>query len=107
MIKYRLGSNYRALNMRAVEICLQPSELSQQMGAMRVWLDEHRVESSSFRCHDNEYCMVLSLEFKVARDAEEFAKRFEGRISPLATNRDGASTGQILDTGLSPPELVR
>jgi hypothetical protein len=94
--------------MRAVEIRLQPSELSEQMGAMRIWLDEQRVESSSFKCHDNEYCVLLSLEFKVARHAEEFARRFNGRISgPLDCDHDGAPTGQILETGLSPPELVR
>ena len=85
--------------MRAVEIRLQPSELSQQMGAMRIWLDEHRFESSSFRCRDNEYCVVLSLEFKIAHEAEEFAERFEGRISapspPIATaRRQGRSSKQ-------------
>lgn len=65
--------------MYAVEIPLRSGELSSQMSAMRMWLDEKRVESSKFTCQDSGCGMRVCIEFKVARDAEEFAKRFSGK----------------------------
>ena len=56
--------------MHVVEIRLRPSELSMQMGAMRIWLDEHRFEPSSFACSEGSSGVVVSLEFKNGRQAE-------------------------------------
>jgi len=46
------------------------------MAAMRLWLDEQRVESSKFICRDTECGMLVCIEFEIAREAERFAERF-------------------------------
>jgi hypothetical protein len=65
--------------MYAVEIPLRSSEFSSQMAAMRMWLDEQRVEASKFTCRSGEGEMFVCIEFNIARDAEEFAERFSRR----------------------------
>ena len=60
----------------AVEIPLRSGELSSQMAAMRMWLDEQRVESSKFTCREGKWGMLVCIEFKIAREAKEFAERF-------------------------------
>jgi hypothetical protein len=93
--------------MHVVEIRLRPSELSMQMGAMRIWLDEHRFEPSSFACGEGTSEVVVSLEFKIGHQAEEFAKRFGGRADgPLAAGPEEEAAGEILETGLSPSGVV-
>lgn len=62
--------------MYNVEIALSSGELSSQMAAMRMWLDEQRVESSKFTCRDSEGGIIVCIEFKIAREAERFAERF-------------------------------
>ena len=62
--------------MYAVAIPLQSNQLSGQMAAMRIWLDEQRVESSKFTCRDTDCGMLVCIEFKIAREAERFAERF-------------------------------
>jgi hypothetical protein len=64
--------------MSAVELCLSPSDLAREMGAMRVWLDQHRFEPSSFSCRDFDDAVLVLLEFKVAHQARAFAERFGG-----------------------------
>ena len=93
--------------MRAVEICLAPSELPKQMGAMRIWLDQHRFEPSRFACRDSEYGVLVCLEFRIARQADEFAVRFGGRAEgPLAGEPEDDAIGEILETDLSPYGVV-
>jgi len=65
--------------MSAVELCLNPSDLPREMGAMRVWLDQHRFEPSAFSCRDVDDGVLVSLEFKIAHQAVAFAERFGGR----------------------------
>jgi hypothetical protein len=60
----------------AVEIALRSSELSSQMAAMRMWLDEQGIESSNFSCRNSDRGMLIRIEFGIAREAEEFAERF-------------------------------
>jgi hypothetical protein len=93
--------------MRAVAIRLPPRELSTRMGAMRIWLDEHRFEPSSFACRDSEYGVLVCLEFKIARQAEEFAERFGGREDePLDAQLEDEAIGKILETDLLPSGVV-
>jgi len=100
-------SNNRASNMRAVEIRLPPRELSTQMAAMRIWLDEHRFEPSSFACRDSEYGVLVCVEFKIARQAEEFAERFGGCAGGrLAAQLENAAIGEILGADLLPSGVV-
>ena len=65
--------------MSAVELRLSPSDLPREMGAMRVWLDQHRFELSGFSCRDVDDGLLVSLEFKIAHQAVAFAERFGGR----------------------------
>ena len=67
--------------MRTVEISLRPSELSEQMAAMRVWLDERRFEPSCFSCYDSGLGVLVRIDFKIVREAEAFAERFGGQVN--------------------------
>ena len=71
--------------MYLVDIRMQPGDLPQQMSAMRIWLDDHRFEPSTFSCRDTDLGMLVSVEFKISREAAAFAERFDGR----ATGRFG------------------
>ena len=59
---------------------LKSSELSTQMAAMRVWLDERRFEPSSFSCHDSGAGVLVRIEFKAPAEAAAFAQHFSGKI---------------------------
>jgi hypothetical protein len=75
------GRNNRALRMYGVDIRVPPGDLSRQMSAMRIWLDEHRFEPSVFSCRDTDRGMLVCVEFKVPREAEAFAEHFDGRAN--------------------------
>ena len=87
--------------MSAVELRLSQTDLPREMGAMRVWLDQHRFESSSFSCRDVDDGVLVSLEFKIAHQAIAFAERFGGRADsaselPSATLDAGVSSSGII-----------
>ena len=87
--------------MSAVELRLNPSDLPREMGAMRVWLDQHRFEPSAFSCRDVDDGVLVSLEFKIANQAHAFAQRFGGRADaasalPPATLDAGVSSSGII-----------
>jgi hypothetical protein len=67
--------------MYLVDIRMEPGDLSRQMSAMRIWLDERRFEPSTFSCRDTDCGMLVSVEFKVPREAEAFAEHFDGRTN--------------------------
>ena len=87
--------------MSAVELRLSPSDLPREMGAMRVWLDQHRFELSGFSCRDVDDGVVVSLEFKIAHQAVAFAEGFGGRAD--AASELPAAT---LDAGVSSTGVV-
>ncbi|HZS84601.1 MAG TPA: hypothetical protein VFA50_17130 [Stellaceae bacterium] len=47
---------------------------------MRVWLDQHRCEPSRFLYDLENGEAVIRLDFKITREADAFAARFDGRI---------------------------
>ena len=67
--------------MYTVDIRVQQGDLSRQMSAMRIWLDEHRFEPSTFSCHDTDDGTIVCIEFKVPREAEAFAEQFDGQAN--------------------------
>jgi hypothetical protein len=67
--------------MHTVEILLNRIDLPDQMGAMRVWLDERRYETRVFNCHQDNGGIVLTVVFDVPEEAEAFANRFAGRFA--------------------------
>lgn len=87
--------------MSAVELRLNPSDLPREMGAMRVWLDQHRFEPSAFSCRDVDEGVLVSLEFKIAHQAVAFAERFGGRADAISeptpfTLGAGVSTAGVI-----------
>jgi hypothetical protein len=67
--------------MYLVDIRMQPGDLSRQMSAMRIWLDEHRFEPSTFSCRDADSGVLVSVEFKISHEAAAFAARFDGQAN--------------------------
>jgi hypothetical protein len=86
--------------MYGVDINVQSGDLSRQMSAMRIWLDERRFEPSTFSCRDTDRGVLVCVEFKVPREAEAFAEHFDGR----ANGRSGADLGE--ESALSPLGVV-
>jgi len=87
--------------MNAVEIRLNQKELPNQMGAMRVWLDEQGYESSGFSCSDGDDGIQVRLLFKAASQAQAFAERFGGR-----TTAERQLVGVSLTPDLSPSGII-
>ena len=67
--------------MHVVGIRVKPSELSTQMATMRSWLDEHRIDLSTFACRHTEDDMLVRAEFRLAHHAAAFAECFGGRLT--------------------------
>jgi len=65
--------------MHVVGIRVKPNDLSKQMATMRLWLDEYRIDLSTFACRHTEDGMLVDAEFRVAHHATAFAERFGGR----------------------------
>jgi hypothetical protein len=86
--------------MSAVELRLSPSDLPREMGAMRMWLDQHRFEPSGFSCRDVDDGFLVSLEFKIAYQAVAFAERFGGRAGAVS------ESPATLDTGISSSGVI-
>jgi hypothetical protein len=82
--------------MRTVEMNLVSNELSGMMAEMRMWLDAHGFEPSSFCCRDGEAGVLVRVEFKVPGEADAFAGRFSGRIDESAVDRGGEDRREIL-----------
>jgi hypothetical protein len=73
--------NNRESKMYLVDIRMQPGDLSRHMSTMRIWLDEHRFEPSTFYCRDTDCGMLVSVEFKISDEAAAFAERFDGQAN--------------------------
>lgn len=86
--------------MRSVEIRVPRHELRERMAMMRIWLDEHRFEPSIFNCRDVEEDVLVRIEFKVAREAEAFAERFDGRPAGAGAEVGDATEHDILKSAL-------
>lgn len=69
--------------MRTVEMRLESQELSGTMAAMRIWLDERRFEPSSFTCNDFGGGVLVRVDFKVAAEADAFARCFGGSVDSV------------------------
>ena len=59
--------------MHTVEILLNRTDLRDQMGAMRVWLDERRYETSVFNFHQDNGVIVVTVVFDLPEEAKAFA----------------------------------
>jgi len=93
--------------MRTVEMRLQPQELSGTMAAMRMWLDERRFEPSSFTCHGCGAGVLVRVDFKMAEEADAFARCFGGSVdASLPVVIGEALPSRVLRAELPLPEPV-
>jgi hypothetical protein len=56
------------------------NDLSERLTDMRVWLDEHRYEPSTFAYFFIPPGMTIRVSFKVEDEAKKFAERFDGSL---------------------------
>jgi hypothetical protein len=68
--------------MRTVTVRVNAIDLSQEMVAMRGWLDRNGHEPMRFDCDKSGDEFILSVAFRVGAVAEEFARRFDGDSGP-------------------------
>jgi hypothetical protein len=91
--------------MRTTEVrLLDENDLARRLTDMRVWLDEHRYEPSTFTYFFLDTGMEIRVTFKFDREAEAFAQQFGGSLldTPWATGGD--HNGVALPTvALGPP----
>ena len=66
--------------MRITEVRIPDDNLVERLTAMRVWLDEHRYEPSTFAYFFLHPEMMIRVLFKVDDEAEAFAKKFGGSL---------------------------
>jgi hypothetical protein len=88
--------------MHVVGIRVKPSDLSTQMATMRLWLDEHRIDLSTFACRHTEDGMLVHAEFRLAHHATAFAECFGGRAHRPVT----AYAEEDLMQEMSPAEAL-
>ena len=76
--------------MHTIKLRLGCSSLSEQMAAMRQWLDVHGFEPSVFNCRENHGELIISVTFQSAQQADAFGTRFG--------DRDGMPDGGFVHT---------
>ncbi|HJU17469.1 MAG TPA: hypothetical protein VJ770_13505 [Stellaceae bacterium] len=82
--------------MHVVKVRVSRRELSERMAAMRLWLDEHRFEPSTFTCQDVEEDVLVRIDFKVPSEARAFAARFGGRLAGTVGEAESEADRDIL-----------
>ena len=65
--------------MRTTEVrLLDENDLARRLMVMRIWLDKHRYEPSTFTYFFLDPGMMIRVAFKLAEEAEAFAQEFRG-----------------------------
>jgi hypothetical protein len=72
------------LRMFAVEVALEKDLLVPLMSQMRLWLDQRRIEPSSFRYRGGSPLATVRVGFKVEGEASDFAEHFGGPVRRVA-----------------------
>ena len=65
--------------MRTIRVRVTDKDLSNQMTAMREWLDRNRCEPARFVYDQTGDALVVSVAFPDAAEAEAFATHFDGQ----------------------------
>jgi hypothetical protein len=75
--------------MRTTEVLLPDENLAEQLTDMRIWLDQHRYEPSTFTYFFLEPGMKIRVAFNIAAEAEAFAEEFRGVLldTPRASDQ--------------------
>ena len=66
------------LPMRTITIRVPVDDFAERMTAMRLWLDDHRFEPSTFKYSEAGNDVLIDVSFKVAAEATAFSGRFNG-----------------------------
>ena len=86
--------------MRNITIRVRAVDFAEQMAAMRVWLDEQRLEPSRFKYSEDGNDILIDVSFKAAVEAAAFSGRFNGggsqasSTSPTPTVERDISIGE-------------
>jgi hypothetical protein len=76
--------------MRTTEVrLLDENDLARRLTDMRIWLDKHRYEPSTFTYFFLDPGMKVRVAFMLAEEAEAFAREFRGVL--LDTPRQATS----------------
>ena len=70
--------------MFAIEVRLEKKLLVPLMSQMRLWLDQRRIEPSSFRYVAGSSLATVRVGFKAESDASAFAEHFGGPVRRVA-----------------------
>ena len=66
--------------MRIAEVCIPDDNLVRRLTDIRVWLDEHRYQPSTFTYFFLHPRMMIRVLFKIDDEAEAFAQEFGGSL---------------------------
>ena len=66
--------------MRTAEVCIPDDNLVERLTDIRVWLDEHRYQPSTFTYFFLHPRMMIRVLFKIDDEAEAFAQKFGGSL---------------------------
>ena len=76
--------------MRTTEVrLLDENDLARRLSDMRIWLDKHRYEPSTFTYFFRDPGVKIRVAFKLAEEAEAFAQEFRGVLldTPRASDQ--------------------
>jgi hypothetical protein len=74
--------------MRAAEIRISDDDFAGCLKDMRLWLDEHRYEPSTFTYFDVGPGVLVRVSFNVDDEAEAFAQKFGGSLTETHGSAD-------------------
>ena len=64
--------------MRTITMRVRAVDFAERIAAMRIWLDEHRIEPSKFKYSEDGNDLLIDVSFEVADEAAAFSARFNG-----------------------------
>jgi len=70
--------NRGGLAMRTITMRVRAVDFAERIAAMRIWLDEHRIEPSKFKYSEDGNDLLIDVSFEVADEAAAFSARFNG-----------------------------
>jgi hypothetical protein len=76
--------------VRTITVRRHAEHLSDEMAAMRAWLDSNGHEARRFNCDQDRDTVVLSVDFMDDAAADAFAARFQGESGSSQPLEQGA-----------------
>lgn len=72
--------------MHTITVRVRAVDFADQMIAMRIWLDEHRLEPSRFRYSEDGDDILIDVSFEGTVEAVRFSTRFNGGGTQTTTS---------------------